>query len=290
MVKRALGRLMASSEFQLSLAARFTRWMIRMTDGRFYRYSPEFKLMMQVVARPHYAWCMTRSADLARRLGHDRISAIEFGVAGGNGLAFMVEYAKTVKRMTGVDVECYGFDTGTGMPAPEGAADLPYWFAETQYRMDEAKLRRRVPEATLVIGDIRQTVGSFVETHDPAPIGAIFNDTDYWSSTLASFDLYAASATRPQNFLPRQFLYFDDVIGSEMEMYGPFNGQLRAIEEFNVNQSRIVLHLNQNLLPRPEIPYRHQIYYAHILDHPDYNRFVGGDRRQEAIEQALKLR
>lgn len=39
-------------------------------------------------ARPNYAYCTYHAADLARRLGIPRISVIEFGVAGGNGLLF----------------------------------------------------------------------------------------------------------------------------------------------------------------------------------------------------------
>jgi len=232
---------------------------------------------------------MLRAAELAKRLGHDRVSALEFGVAGGNGLAFMADYAVEVKKATGVTVECYGFDTGQGMPPPEGPRDLPYWFQEAQYAMDVDALRARIPHATLVLGNIRETVTEFVGSYDPAPIGVIFNDTDYWSSTLESFRLFEAVESRPQNFLPRQFLYFDDVKGSEFEMYGSCNGQLLAIEEFNAAQSKVAICLNRNLLPQTHIPYRYHIYYSHIFDHPDYGKYIGADR-QAKITTELRLK
>ncbi|MDM9628350.1 hypothetical protein QTL95_20860 [Rhizobium sp. S152] len=277
-----------STEFQSSWLGSLSRAAVRATDG-LYSYSPQFKLAMQVIERPHYAWCMTRAAELGRALGHKRISAIEFGVAGGNGLAFMCDYAKEVKRMTGVEVVCYGFDTGEGMPAPEGIVDLPYWFAAQQYRMNVEDLRKRIPDGHLVLGNIRDRIGDFLDEHAPPPIGAIFNDTDYWSSTRESFRLFDQAATRPEHFLPRQFMYFDDIMGSEIEMYGPHNGQLKAIEDYNAAQGDVKIHRNQNLLKNTEYSWRWQIYYAHLFRHPDYETYIGG-ARQEALEGALKLK
>lgn len=287
-LKHTVGRALLSSEVQTSWMGTFLRAMVRKTDG-LYKYSPEFKLSMQAIDRPHYAWCMVRAAELGRALGHDRISAIEFGVAGGNGLAFMCEYAQEVKKITGVEVVCYGFDTGEGMPPPEGAADLPYWFAAQQYRMDVDALKKRIPEGQLVLGNIRDRIDGFLDEHSPPPIGAIFNDTDYWSSTRESFRLFDQAKARPQHFLPRQFLYFDDIIGSEIEMYGPHNGQLMAIEEYNAKQNGVKVHRNQNLLRRSELEWRWQIYYAHLFEHPDYEKYIGGMRQVE-MEDALQLR
>lgn len=286
-IKRFLSKFILSSSFQQSMMAPAVRALIRATDG-LYGYSPRFKLDMLVIDRPHYAYCMLKAAELAKRLGHKRISAIEFGVAGGNGLAFMCDFAPEVERATGVGVDCYGFDTGAGMPDPEGVEDLPYWFRAQQYKMDVDALKKRVPTAHLVLGNIRDSIGEFVSRYKPAPIGAIFNDTDYWSSTLESFRLFDQAAAHPENFLPRQFLYFDDILGSETEMYGPFNGQLLAIDQYNARQDAVKIHLNQNLRRFDHLPYRWQIYYAHLVGHPDYSRYVGG-QRQEELERALRL-
>ncbi len=287
-MKQAIGNFLLSPSFQNSIWAGPVRRMIRATSS-VYSYSPHFLSDMQVIQRPHYAYCLLRAADLARRLDIPKISAIEFGVAGGNGLAFMRDFSREVTKATGIEIDCYGFDTGQGMPDPEGPKDLPFWFRAAQYRMDQDKLRARLPDATIVIGDIRETVGSFVEKYKPAPIGVIFNDTDYWSSTLASFRLFDSAAKYPGHFMPRIFKYFDDIIGVATEMYGPYNGQLAAIEEFNAAHQSVKIHLNQNLIPYTHIFWRYQIYYAHLFDHPLYNKYIGG-ASQEVLESELKLR
>ncbi|MEZ5891635.1 MAG: hypothetical protein R3C58_00590 [Parvularculaceae bacterium] len=286
-MKRAIARILLSKEVQLSPWGVVLRRFLMATRGAI-NYSAHFLMDAQALERNHYAYCMFGAAALARRLGHTKISAIELGVAGGNGLKFMCDFAHEVKKKTGVAVECYGFDTGKGMPAPDGAKDLPYWFKEAQYAMDEEALRRKVPDGRLVIGEVKDTIPSFLEKHNPAPIGAIFNDVDYWSSTRDSFALFDMAKSRPQNFLPRTFMYFDDILGWEYEMYGPFNGQLAAMHEYNASQSDVKIHLNQNLMPQLHLKYRHQIYYAHLFAHPDYNKYVG-NADQEVLENALKL-
>ncbi|MEO1242012.1 MAG: hypothetical protein AAFX54_08895 [Pseudomonadota bacterium] len=286
-MKQALLKILLSKEFQLSVWGVLLRRFLHATKGTF-NYDPRLLLGAQAIERPHYAYCMLSAANLAKRLGKDRISAIEFGVAGGNGLKFMCDFAQDVKKLTGVTVECYGFDTGKGMPPPVGEKDLPFWFREAQYAMDEKALRERVPDGRLVIGEVKDTIAGFFDENSPAPIGAIFNDVDYWSSTRDSFALYDAAKSRPQHFLPRTFMYFDDIIGWEFEMYGPFNGQLAAISEFNASREDIKIHLNQNLMPLLHLNYRHQIYYAHLFEHPDYNTYLG-DADQDVLEDHLKL-
>lgn len=286
-MKRMIGRFVLSPEFQGSIWAPMLRNLIRSTSS-LYTYSSRFLTDMQVTPRPHYAYCMLHAADLAKRLGHRRISALEFGVAGGNGLAYLCDFSRNIEREMGVTIDCYGFDTGQGMPEPEGAKDLPFWFQASQYRMDQKKLRERLPTAKLVIGNIKDTVGSFVESQNPAPIAVIVNDTDYWSSTRDSFRLFDSVASRPENFMPRIFMYFDDIIGTPLEMYGSFNGQLAAINEFNANHPSIKFQLNQNLLSQSHLNWRFQIYYAHLFEHPLYGRYIGGVQ-QEAIQRALEL-
>ena len=193
-----------------------------------------------------------------------------------------------MNREYGVAIDCIGFDTGEGMPEPEGVKDLPYWFKAKQYAMDHAALAERLPDAKLVLGNVRETVGSFIEQHDPAPIGVILNDTDYHSSTQDSLALFESAGTHPDKFLPRIPMYFDDVIGSELEMYGPHNGQLAAIAEFNEGSADTKVALNQNLLPHAHIRHRYQIYYAHLFGHPRYCEYIGG-KDQLAVESKLRL-
>lgn len=287
-LKTRIGSLLFSDAVQTSIVGQAARAVVRRT-GRWYDYSPEFLTDFRATSRPHYAYCMLRAAEFARRLGHDRISAIEFGVAGGNGLTFMAEFAKRVERRTGVSIDCYGFDTGQGMPDPENVLDLPYWFRRAQYVMDEQRLRERIPDATLVIGNVCNTISTFLDDFKPAPIGVMFHDMDYWSSTRDALQLFAQAQDLPQHFLPRIYNYFDDIIGSHWEMYGSQNGQLLSIEQFNAKNPRCQIQLNQNLLPDGQNPWRYQIYYTHIFDHPRYNDYIG-DKQQEALENALQLK
>jgi hypothetical protein len=288
MMKDKIGRAILSSQFQSSLLGSAARALVRKTRG-IYPYSGEFLTDFNAIERPHYAYCMLGAARLASRLGIDQISAIEFGVAGGNGLTFMCDFAKKVRASTGVTINCIGFDTGKGMPEPQGEKDLPYWFKARQYKMDVSALQTTLPEAKLVLGEISETISEFAADETIAPIGAIMNDVDYYSSTLASLSLLGQAQTNPDRFLPRIFLYFDDIIGSELEMYGPFNGQLAAIREFNDRHDDCKIHLNQNLLPASHLSFRYQIYYAHLFGHPDYSRYIGGSQQLD-LEEALRLK
>ena len=51
--------------------------------------------------RPNYAWAMVHTAFLASSLKLDRISALEFGVAGGNGLVALERTAAWLDKLAG---------------------------------------------------------------------------------------------------------------------------------------------------------------------------------------------
>ncbi|MGA9722988.1 MAG: hypothetical protein WBQ86_11055 [Candidatus Binatus sp.] len=267
-----------------SLSGSALRVMLRIYR-RYFRLPVETEVALNWAARPSYAYCTYHAADLARRLGIPRISVIEFGVAGGNGLLFLKDFAARVQQAVGIEVEVYGFDTGAGLPEVTALEDLPYWFHTSLYRMDEAALQAKLHPAKLVLGDVADTVSEFFTRHNPAPVGAIFNDLTLYSSTRDSLRLLEQDVSR---FLPRLFMYFDDVIGTEIEMYSECNGQLLAISEFNRRQQAVYVGLNQNLLARSDIGYRYQIYYAHLRSHPLYRQHIAGEE-QKGMEAALRL-
>ncbi len=252
---------------------------------RFFALPLETEVLLNWTARPSYAYCVFHAAELARRLGIPRISVIEFGVAGGNGLLFLTDFAARARRSLGVDIEVYGFDSGAGLPEVTALEDLPYWFRPSQYRMDQAALQTKLHPAKLVLGNVANTVSDFFSRYNPAPVAAIFNDLDLYTSTRDSLKLFEQDVSR---FLPRIFMYFDDIMGSEFEMYSECNGQLLALSEFNRQQQEVYVGLNQNLLARSDVPYRYQIYYAHLRSHPLYVQYIGGED-QESIEAALRL-
>ncbi|MGI9484529.1 MAG: hypothetical protein ACR2RF_01345 [Geminicoccaceae bacterium] len=49
-------------------------------------------------------------------MGHNRITAIEFGVAGGSGLLVPEGHAERVVREIGIKIDIVGFDLGSGLP------------------------------------------------------------------------------------------------------------------------------------------------------------------------------
>src|SRR5262245_18585238 len=78
------------------------------------------------VERPHYGYCMYEAARLASVLGHRKVSAIEFGVASGNGLLNMEAHANAIeKEIADVTFEVYGFDLETGLPHSTDCRDAP---------------------------------------------------------------------------------------------------------------------------------------------------------------------
>jgi hypothetical protein len=211
--------------------------------------------------RPAHAYCMWHAAQLAQRLGYSGICVAEFGVAGGVTLMILARYAKEIEKATGVRIKVYGFDTGGGLPELEGAEDLPYWFRPSQYSMDVERLLRRLENenAELIIGNVRDTAQDFFTKANRPPLAAVFNDLDLFSSSRDALRILEAGS---KNFLPRLFMYLDDVGGGPVEMYGPFNGELAANEMFNREHDHIKIHLNQNLLAHSHLPWltRYIIY------------------------------
>ncbi len=243
----------------------------------------EQRLAIGAVERPHYGYCVYHSAKLAKRLGYERISVIEFGVAGGNGLVNLEYHVEEVSKIWGIEIEIYGFDTGEGLPKPVDYRDLPYYWQDSFFKMDISKLQPRLKKAQLVLGNITKTAKDFFEVYKPAPIAAIMYDLDYYSSTVAALEMFDADDTF---FLPRIFCYFDDIIGSEMEAYNDYIGVRLAINEFNQNNQMKKLGKAYHLLTRklPETWYN-QIYIYHNFSHSKYNEFIGPQNQQIVLEE-----
>jgi hypothetical protein len=225
------------------------------------------------VDRPHYAYGIYQAAYNAKFQGINEISAIEFGVAGGNGLVAMEDVAAAVTAETGVTVKVYGFDTGSGMPEPVDYRDLPYLWRPGDFPMDIAKLRARLRGAELVLGDVADTVSGFVESHNPPPIGFVAFDLDYWSSTVSALRIFDVPVDR---LLPRVMCYMDDVIGSDVEIHCEFVGELLAINEFNdahADQKLAPIHGLRHKRPVPAI-WNDQIWVLHNFKHPEYSTYI----------------
>ena len=103
-------------------------------------------------------------------------------------------------------------------------------------------------------------------------------DLDFYSSTRDSFQVLDGP---PQFFLPRVFNYFDDIIGTEVELYNDYTGQRLALEEFNQNNPMRKFakcyHFARNRLRRV---WQEQLFILHDFAHPDYNTFISDENQQ----------
>jgi hypothetical protein len=241
-----------------------------------------FRLSIGAVERPNYAHLVYHAAQLAARLGYPRISVLEYGVAGGNGLLALEYHAAEVEKLVPVEIEIYGFDTGKGLPSPKDYRDLPYHWREGFFHMEEDKLRQRLTRSKLVLGDIEQTSRSFFERHEPAPIGAIIHDFDFYSSTAAGLRMLHAGE---RYYLPRVFCYFDDTIGDPIALYNDFTGQRLAINEFNAASEHVKLG-HAYYFGYPREVWHDQIWICHFFRHGKYNAFVAADDQQLRLEQS----
>lgn len=243
----------------------------------------ESKLKLGVISRPNYGYCLYNAAKLAAKLGYEKISAVEFGVAGGNGLLSFEYHAEQVSKLFPVEIEVYGFDTGEGLPKPVDYRDLPYHWKEGFYKMDVEALKAKLRKAKLILGNVSDTLGGFFEENKPAPIGAISFDLDFYSSTKSALAILQGMH---EFLMPRIFCYFDDTIGSDLELYSDFTGQRLAINEFNGENERIKLGFPYYL---PHSGYtggwRDQIWVAHLLAHPHYNTFISDQEQQLSLQE-----
>lgn len=179
----------------------------------------------------HYAHCIYETAKLAKHCGYKNVSILEFGVAGGNGLLSCELHAKEISRLFDVAFTIYGFDLGKGLPHSEDPRDIVELFAVGDYPMDIERLQKKLRHATLVLGDIRETVPAFLSREDPSPIGCMFVDVDYYSSTVPILNLLEREH---DFFLPIVHMYFDDIFEDKQ-----FQGQALAIKEFNERNTSI---------------------------------------------------
>ena len=224
-------------------------------------------------SRPHFAWGILHAAHLAKALKIDRISIIEFGVAGGNGLLSMEHMAAAISRRLEIQIDVFGFDTGAGLPKPEDYRDLPNIFREGTLAMDPERLRKRLKSAQLILGPVEKTVGAFIDSR-PAPIGFVSFDLDYYSSTMQAFKIFEGDQ---RVLLPRVHCYLDDIVGFT---FSEFTGERLAIAEFNESHEMKKISPIFGLghfLPSPHdrAVWPEQMFLAHLFDHELYGEYDG---------------
>lgn len=226
--------------------------------------------------RPNYAWGLLHGAHMAKGLGFSQISAIEFGVAGGNGLLALDRIAIAVEAVLGVKVDVYGFDTGVGLPKPVDYRDLPNLFHAGDFPMNKEALQLKLKRAQLVLGPVRETLPAFLAAKR-APVGFLSIDVDLYSSTVDALKVLDGHA---DSLLPRVHCYFDDILGFT---YNEFTGERLAINDFNNT------HSTRKISPIFGLKYfmssqfksaswNEQFFMAHVFDHPFYGENDGLSR------------
>jgi hypothetical protein len=261
--------------------------LMRNLIKRFSLFSYEDRLSIDAIDRPHYGYCIFQAARLASLLNYPKISIIEFGCGGGNGLLAAEMHITEVMKIFAVEIELYGFDISSGLPGPLDYRDMPHYFRRGLYQMDRYSLEPKLKRAKLIIGDIRDTCAIFLQQYNPAPIGCMFHDFDFYSSTRDALTLLDGESS---HFLPRVFMYFDDIIGDDIWLCNEFTGERLSIEEFNQTHKSKKICKNYCVPKRfPNSWWPDLIYIHHDFEHPKYNDFVAG-REQLRHEGAIRLK
>jgi len=244
---------------------------------------------VRVMERPGcehgYTWGVVQGVNLAKVLGLDRVSVIEFGVAGGNGLIALERIAEEVEPIFGVKVDVFGFDTGSGLTKPLDYRDMPNLWSEGYFPMDIDKLRQRLSRAQLILGPVHETVPNFRQS-DFAPLAFVAFDVDLYSSTTHALSVFDANH---RSLLPRVYCLFDDILGYT---FGNHVGERLAISDFNVSHDRAKISPIYGLYHyAPERYAKHmweKNYMAHFFDHPLYGRRDGSIPRPNPNELVLR--
>ena len=231
-----------------------------------------FQMETNSLRRMPYAYICFHAAILAKKLGYKRISVIEYGVAQGAGLLSLEKYTEEITKITGVNIDIYGFDTGIGLPKPKDYRDLPYQWKEGFFSMDKNELLKKLKKSKLILGNIEDTSKEFFLNYKPAPIGAIIYDFDFYSPTKIALNMMI---NNDNLFLPRVFSYFDDTIGSDVELFNDFTGERLAINEFNLNNETIKITEPYHFISQHKEVWHHQIWIIHFFKNLKYNLFVG---------------
>lgn len=277
--KRAIRKTVKGTKKWLSEAEKTQRSAYELSLPEFsYRWLNQVLFPQILVAnkrhlRPNYLWGVLQGVNLARALNVERVSLIEFGVAGGNGLVSLEKTAEALAPFYDVKIDIYGFDTGRGLPKPSDYRDLPNLYQESRYQMDVEKLQSRLKRSELVLGMVEETIEAFIQAK-PAPVAFVSIDLDLYTGTKHALKLLTGSQ---EILLPRIHFYLDDIMGFSCS---EFTGERLAVNEFNaMNELRKIspIYGLKYLLPAPYQGqmWLDQMYMGHIFDHHLYNCFDG---------------
>ena len=225
------------------------------------------KVEFDLVIRQQNAFSLYRAAEFAKWMGLKSITAIEFGVASGDGLLNICQIADKITKETGIHFNIFGFDTPTGMPAPQDFRDIPELFQENLFPpVDREKLLTELPDnAKLIVGNIEETIPKFLETiSEESPIGFVSVDVDYYWSAKICLNIFK---DKPEKYLPITLVYLDDITPPSSN---PSVGELLAVNEFNMEHEYRKIHPYTFLRSKrifQKTQWIDRIFVLHVLDH-----------------------
>jgi hypothetical protein len=214
------------------------------------------------------------ACELAKRFSIPAISAIEFGVARGDGLRSLCQYASILSGLYGIEIRVFGFDSGVGLPSALGYQDAPWAWNPGDFPAGD--VASRLPEnGRIIVGEIAETFPLWMsENHPPLAFASI--DVDYYSSAKAILE-----ALRQGSVAPIVQLYFDDV---HRFLIPDCVGEMQAIREFNEAgaASRRIEPASwmADDRPFPEAAWLSRMFELYCFDHPTLQRH----QRREALE------
>jgi len=178
--------------------------------------------------RAQYYLGIRRAFSYADKLGLDRFSILEFGVAEGNGLLYLQNLLNAIAGgLSPKSVKIFGFDTFSGLPSMEGSKDGTSVWKEGDYPSDLAKLKALIdpqivtPVPGLFSDSVPQVAADLIEY----PPLFIIVDCDLYTSTLSIFENLF-----PVYVPPLSYWYFDD---TGLNFFSERVGEKLAIREFN---------------------------------------------------------
>ena len=229
--------------------------------------------------KPHYESILYEGCLEAKKLGINQVSAIELGVAGGAGIIALEKYKKKIERVLDINIDIYGFDTGSGLPEIETDVDLPFLWRKGLYKIDKVKLEKKI-NSKIFYGDVKNTVDDFIKINKNN-ICCIFFDLDLYTSTINFLNQIPKIK---DHLLPRVLCYFDDVYVFE-NYINQFNGVFKAIDEFNKNFSDFKLGHSVDHFKDFKFPLaKTSIYTLHCFNNHLYKKYIGTN-----IESDLSL-
>ena len=220
--------------------------------------------------RPHYETILLEGVLEARKLGYKTVSVLELGVAGGNGIVALEKYKKKIEKITNIEINIYGFDSGGGLPETNNKYDLPFFWKTGDFKVDKEKLEKII-DSKIFYGDIKYTVDDFIKIH-PKNIIAIFCDLDFYTSTKSFLN---QMSKLKQYLCPRVYFYFDDIFDSS-HCIDDQNGELLAIQEFN--NENINMKIGKSLSNSLDFRFpigKDYLFLLHNFKHKDYNNYIG---------------